>query len=342
MINVLIVDDSAFMRQIFKKHINKQPDMNTIATARDGRDALKKIRKNNPDVITLDIEMPNIDGLETLKILMEEKRFNTPILMVSALDHRSNVIDALDLGAFDFLPKPSKKISMDIEEITDELVKKIKAAYKSNKNRVENKTRTPLKSKLIDKNIDKFPVVAVGTSSGGPNALKELLTAFPGNFPGAMIIVQHMPAGFTRTLAERLNKLSEIEVTEAKEGDKLKKGKALIAPGNYHLEINDEQVKLNQSPKKWGVRPCVDYMMETVAKTYRTRTIGIVLTGMGHDGGLGMNEIKKRGGYCIIQDKDTALVYGMPQSVINYDAYDDIAPLSEIPNKVIKIIERKF
>ncbi len=342
MINVLIVDDSAFMRQIFKKNIEKEPDMNTIAVARNGKAALKKIDKYSPDVITLDIEMPEMDGLETLKALMDREDFNIPIIMVSALDNKSNVMDALDLGAFEFLPKPSKKVSMDIEEITDDLVSKIKVAYNSNKSRVENKKRTPVENRVKNKKIEKFPVVAVGASSGGPNALKELLTAFPADFPGGMIIVQHMPAGFTNTLAERLDSITEIDISEAQEGDQLKKGKALIAPGNYHLEIIDKKIQLNQKDKRWGVRPCVDYMLETVARSFTNRVIGVVLTGMGHDGGLGMKEIKNKGGYCIIQDKESSLVYGMPQSVKNQNAYHEIASLSEIPHKIMDVIERKF
>ncbi len=342
MINVLIVDDSAFMRQIFKKNIEKESDMQAVAVARNGLDALKKIKRYRPDVITLDIEMPKLDGLETLKELMNKDNFDIPVLMVSALDQKSNVIDALDLGAFDFLPKPSNQISMGIEEITEDLIKKIRAAYESNKSRVKTRQSKPVKSKATRKRIDKFPIVAIGSSSGGPNALKEVLTAFPENFPGGLIIVQHMPAGFTKTLAKRLDKLSEIKIAEAKEGDKIKRGKALIAPGNYHLKIVDGEVKLNQQDKKWGVRPCVDYMMETTAQYYKARVIGVVLTGMGHDGGIGMRAIKDQGGYCIIQDKKSALVYGMPQSVIDQNAHHEIASLSEIPMKVMEIIERKF
>lgn len=342
MINVLIVDDSAFMRQVFKRNVEKEADMQAVAVARNGRDALKKIKRYSPDVITLDIEMPEMDGLETLKELMDKDNFNTPVLMVSALDHKSNVIDALDLGAFDFLPKPSNQISMGIEEITEDLIKKIRAAYESNKSRVKTAKRKPVKRKATKKKIDKFPIVAIGSSSGGPNALKEVLSVFPKDFPGGLIVVQHMPAGFTKTLAERLDKLSEIRIAEAEEGDKIKRGEALLAPGNYHLEIIDGQVKLNQKDKKWGVRPCVDYMMETTAEYYGSRVIGVVLTGMGHDGGIGMRAVKDQGGYCIIQDKKSALVYGMPQSVINQNAYHEIAPLSEIPLKVMDVIERKF
>ncbi len=342
MINVLIVDDSAFMRQFFKKMIDKQPEMQTIAVARNGKDAIKKIKKYSPDVVTLDIEMPELDGLETLKKLKKKKLFDTPILMVSALDNRSNVIDALDLGAFDFLPKPSHKISMDIEEISEDLVKKVKAAYNSNKNRTDKVQKPKVVSKRINRNIDNYPIVAVGASSGGPNALKELLTSFPADFQGGLIVVQHMPEGFTKTLAERLDSLSEIEINEAKNGDTIQKGKALIAPGNYHLEIKNGKVELNQNPKKWGVRPCVDYMMSSVAKEYKDRVIGVVLTGMGHDAGLGMKDIKENGGYCIIQDKKSALVYGMPQSAIDNNAYHEVAPLSEIATKIMDTIERKF
>src|SRR6056297_2562846 len=316
MINVLIVDDSAFMRQIFKKNIEKEANMKVVAVARDGKEALK--------------------------ILMDKKDFNIPIIMVSALDHKSNVIDALDLGAFDFLPKPSNKISMDIEEITDDLVKKVEAAYNSNKKRVRTKKSKPVIKKTKQKKIKEYPIVAIGSSSGGPNALKEVLTVFPEDFPGGLVVVQHMPAGFTKTLADRLNKISNIEIKEAQEGDQIKRGKALVAPGNYHLEIIDGKVSLNQKEKKWGVRPCVDYMMETVADYYQSRVIGVILTGMGYDGGLGMRAIKDNGGYCIIQDKESALVYGMPQSAINQNAVHEVAPLSEVSIKVMDTIERKF
>ena len=342
MINVLIVDDSAFMRQFFKKIIDKQPKMKTIAVARNGKDAIKKIKKYSPDVVTMDIEMPELDGLETLKRLKEKNLFNIPILMVSALDDRANVMDALDLGAFDFLPKPSHRISMDIEEISDDLINKVEAAYNSNKNRSDEVHKPHVVNKRINRNIDKYPIVAVGASSGGPNALKELLTSFPEDFQGGLIVVQHMPEGFTKTLADRLDSLSEIEISEAKNGDRIQKGKALIAPGNYHLEINNGKVELNQNPKKWGVRPCVDFTMSSVAKEYKDRVIGVVLTGMGHDAGLGMRDIKENGGYCIVQDKKSALVYGMPQSAIDNNACHEIVPLSEIATKIMDTIERKF
>ena len=194
---------------------------------------------------------------------------------------------------------------------------------------------------MIDKNIDKFPVVAVGTSSGGPNALKELLTAFPANFPGAMIIVQHMPAGFTRTLAERLNNISGLEIKEAEEGDRLKPGHGFLAPGDFHLEIDAQgRVRLNKKDRLHGVRPCVDYMMKSIADNFDgDRLLGVILTGMGHDGAEGMSAIVNEGGYGIIESKETALVYGMPSAAAKAEAYHEIKRIDEIGRRITEIVE---
>lgn len=345
---VLVIDDSAFMRRLFTKTINNDPELEVIDTARNGKKGLEKIKKLNPDVITLDVEMPVKNGIETLEEIVN---MDDPVqvIMVSAVDNRETVLTALDLGAFDFIPKPSGSISLNIDDIKESLIQKLKTAAgykgsKSNENLTKPKPVTYKKStKKINKTKGDFPIIAVGSSSGGPKALKKFITAFPNNFPGSIIIVQHMPAGFTKSLADRLDQESNLNVKEAEKNDTLEPGSTLIAPGGKHLEFDQNgKVTLNKKDTKWGVRPCVDYMMETLAPIYKDNIIGVILTGMGHDGAEGMEAIKKYNGYGIVEDKSTALVYGMPSSTIKKGAYDEILPLNEIPAQITKIIERRF
>jgi len=252
-------------------------------------------------------------------------------------------MEALDLGAFDFIPKPSGSISLDVDEIMDDYIKKIKDAPHS---KLDNSQLSQTENiKTAEKNIsytfDQFPIIAIGASSGGPKVIERLITSLPGSFNGSIIIVQHMPAGFTKTFAQRLNKKAKIKVVEAEDDDKIKKDKALIAPGDYHLEVKRDKIKLNQKSKYLGVRPCVDYMMKSAAKNYQDRVIGVILTGMGKDGAIGMKEIKKYNGCGIVQDQSSALVYGMPQAVIDENAYDEICSLEGISEKLKKIGLRK-
>lgn len=346
MIKVLVVDDSAFMRKLFSETINSEPDLQVIDTARHGTQALKKIEELNPDIITLDIEMPKLDGLETLKIL-QEKYPCLPVLMVSALDNRDTVMKALDIGAFDFIPKPSGSISLEIDDIERDLIEKIKAGAESSPlegrrecQQVNIKTSPPEKISREKWQKNEFPVIAMGASSGGPRAIKEILGALPANLPAGIAIVQHMPAGFTTSLAERLDKETNLNVKEAENGDKLKPDSALLAPGDYHMTFTAEGVNLDKGPKRWGVRPCVDHMMASMAPIYKDRIIGVILTGMGSDGGEGMKAIKKHEGYGIVEAESSALVYGMPRTVIKTGAYDEILPRSKIPQTLVKLIER--
>lgn len=347
MLNVLVVDDSAFMRKLFKDSLEKDPQINVIDTARNGQDALTKINKLSPDVVTLDIEMPIKDGLSTLREIMAVYP-DLPVIMVSALDNRDTVMQALEIGAFEFIPKPSGSISLNIDDIIDELQEKIKVSVKAKKKQTENNISTridlPKYTPEEDNNfsLDNFPVIAIGSSSGGPKALKDVITALPGDLPAAIAIAQHMPAGFTTSLAKRLDQQSPLEVKEAEAGDSLIPGQVLIAPGDYHLTFNDKGiVDLNQGPKKWGVRPCVDYMFTSLAPTFQDRLLGVILTGMGHDGGVGMTAIKKHNGYGIVEDESTALVYGMPGTAIEAGAYDIILPRYDIPAHIVKQIKRR-
>ncbi|MGM0413797.1 MAG: protein-glutamate methylesterase/protein-glutamine glutaminase [Bacillota bacterium] len=349
MIKLMVVDDSAFMRKLFKESIEKDTELNVIETARNGKDALKKLKNIQPDVITLDIEMPVKDGITTLKEIHKSYP-EIPVIMVSALDNRDTVMKALEIGAFDFIPKPSGSISLNIDNIIDELQEKIKVSINAENNQSKSisgpfKVKKSIKSKIKNKNYtnNNFPIIAIGASSGGPKALKDVLTLFPDDFPGSLVIVQHMPAGFTTSLSNRLNQQSNLHIREASQGDKLKPGQGLIAPGDYHMTINSKgEVELNQRPKKWGVRPCADYMLKSLAKNYKERIIGVILTGMGHDGGEGMTAIKNNGGYGIVEAKNTALVYGMPGTTIKAGAYDKILPRYEIPEYIIKLIDKEM
>jgi len=335
MYNIMICDDSAFMRKIFSDTVNNDPQLKAQITAHNGKDALKKLEREDIDLLMLDVEMPKMNGLETLEAV-KDKYPELPVIMVSALDNRETVFKALDLGAFDFIPKPSGSISLNIDSIKEELIRKIKAALGAKKvSKQKNRKKYNLKSK------DKFPIVAVGSSSGGPKALTEVFSAIPENFPAAFVIVQHMPPKFTETLAQRLDRVSGLSIKEADEGDQLKAGTGLLAPGDYHLEIDSRaKVKLNQKERKHGVRPCVDYMMQSLAKHFDgDRLLGVVLTGMGHDGAEGMDKIVSAGGYGIIESKETALVYGMPSSVAKLGAYHEIKKIDEIGSRIIDIVE---
>jgi len=335
MLKVLICDDSAFMRKIFSDTIEKDPELEVAATAYNGQDALRKLKKIDVDLLMLDVEMPKLNGLETLEIV-KNKYPEIPVIMVSALDNRETVFKALELGAFDFIPKPSGSISLNIDSIKAELLMKLKAAADSNGSFKKKKVK-----KRVIKNSGSFPIVAVGASSGGPRALNTLFEAIGQNSTAAFVIVQHMPAGFTETLAERLNNISGLKIKEAEEGDRLKPGHGLLAPGDFHLEIDSQgKVKLNKKDRLHGVRPCVDYMMQSLAKHFDGgRLLGVILTGMGRDGAEGMSAIVNKGGYGIIESKETALVYGMPSSAVKAGAYHEIKRIDEIGKRITEIVE---
>lgn len=335
MLKVLICDDSAFMRKIFSDTIAKDPELKVAGTAYNGKDALRKLQKLNVDLLMLDVEMPKLNGLETLEIV-KEKYPDIPVLMVSALDNRETVFRALELGAFDFIPKPSGSISLNIDSIKEDLILKLKAAAES-----DSKYRSKKPKKVHVKQKKGFPIVAVGSSSGGPRALNTLFEAIPENSPAAFVIVQHMPAGFTETLAQRLNNISGLKIKEAEDGDQLKPGSGLLAPGDFHLEIDAQgRVKLNKKDKLHGVRPCVDYMMESIAENFNgKRLLGVILTGMGHDGAEGMSAIVNNGGYGIIESKETALVYGMPSATAKAGAYHEIKKIDEIGARITELVE---
>ncbi|HPO75856.1 protein-glutamate methylesterase/protein-glutamine glutaminase [Thermoclostridium caenicola] len=344
-IRVLIVDDSAFMRRVIHNMIETNPEMDVVGSARDGLDALKKARELNPDVITLDIEMPVMDGLTALENLQKQDDYAVIVVSSHTREGASATIRALELGAFDFVTKPDNIFSMPSEEIRAELAEKIRMAYQSRKKgRKEAKTLGKVVSGIGEqdgKANDLKYLIAIGISTGGPRALSSIMPMFPADIPAAVIVVQHMPEGFTKSLANRLNEISSLTVKEAADNELLKAGNVYIAPGSHHLTLKSEggktRIVLSDQPPLGGFRPSVDVMMRSVADSDIENVIAVIMTGMGSDGTKGLIELrKKKKPYVIAQDESTSIVFGMPKVAIESGVVDDIAPLMEIPNRILK------
>lgn len=344
MIRILVVDDSAFMRRLIADLLNAAPGLTVVDTARNGLEALGKIREHHPDVITMDIEMPGLDGLTTLRLLMAQ--CPTPVVMLSSLTKTSAEVTfkALELGAVDFVAKTSGPVA-NVSGIGEELIDKVRAAAKANLKatlKPETDKLSPV-SPLMQPTTGGEKVVAIGTSTGGPRALQEVLTKIPARFPSGLLIVQHMPPGFTKSLAERLNSLSAIEIKEAEQGDVIRPGLALIAPGDYHMRVERSTnqrmcVRLSRDAQINGHRPSVDPLFLSVAEIYKKNAVGVILTGMGHDGTSGLKAIKERGGYTIAEDQSTAIVYGMPRSAKESGAVDKVVPLPLVASTIINYV----
>lgn len=323
-IKVLVVDDSAFMRVVIRDML--AGDDMEVLTARNGREALTKIAEQKPDAVTLDVEMPEMNGLEVLQRLIGDNKL--PVIMLSSHTHKGSRItmDALSLGAADFVAKP--ELGQDIRSIKEELIGKIRATV----NAAHLPSQPPQKN--LENNIEKFTdckLVAMGSSTGGPRAVEKILTGLPAEFPVPIIITQHMPAGFTKAFAQRLNSICKLMVKEAEAGDKLSKGTAYIAPGDYHLVIQpNQQISLNQGPPVEYVRPSVNVMLDSAMDVFGSRIIGVILTGMGKDGAEAMARLKLAGGRTIVQDEATSVIFSMPKAVIDRNAADYIYPLEAI------------
>lgn len=304
-IRVMVVDDSAFMRKIITDMLSSDPEIEVTGTARNGLDAWEKIKQQKPHLITLDVEMPEMGGLELLKKIMRENPL--PIIMLSSLtkDGAEDTMKALSLGAVDFIPKPSGPISLDIQKIQRDLLNKVKIAAKVTPSQFKDSVRgkpalpkvepaktlprvelSPPKSRIIAPGGESIrKIVAIGTSTGGPRALQEVLPKLPGNLPAAILVVQHMPKGFTQSLAQRLDQQSQIRVREGKAGDRLENGLALLAPGGLHMTLEKGGViSLNEDPPVLGVRPSADILFNSIAKNYGGEVTGVIMTGMGRDG----------------------------------------------------------
>lgn len=346
-IRVLIVDDSALMRRVIQNILVQDPDIEVAGVAKDGMEALKKAKELEPDVITMDVEMPVMDGLSCIEQLLKHRRYG--IIMVSSFtrDKTAATIRALELGAFDFVTKSSNIFEMSSMDKQNEIVEKVKLAYRTLKNNQPfdiNRRKVEKEGFEAGGTLPEMKyVVALGISTGGPRALSEILPEFPADLPAAVVIVQHMPPGFTASLAARLNEISRLYVKEAEDGEELKAGYAYIAPGDYHLTFSDEGGKLKfrllKTPPVGGLRPNVDVMMESLSETGFPSIIGVIMTGMGSDGSKGLALLKqKKNAFVIAQDENTSVIFGMPRSAIDNGVVDKTVPLHEIPACIMNVM----
>ncbi|RLB44250.1 MAG: chemotaxis response regulator protein-glutamate methylesterase [Deltaproteobacteria bacterium] len=340
-IKVLIVDDSVVVRKVFSEQLSKAEGIEVIGTAPDPYVARDKIVKLRPDVITLDIEMPRMDGLTFLKRLM--RYYPLPVIIVSSLTQKGSkmAMDALSHGALEVIGKPTSSYS--VAEMTDQLAEKIRAAAKARIKRYTPESelkKTPAYGGSLAVTTNK--ILAFGASTGGTEALKQVLMQMPPNAPG-IVVVQHMPAKFTASFAERLGELCKIEVKEARDGDKVINGLALIAPGNYHMLLRRSgaqyYVRVKSGPMVHHQRPSVDVLFKSVAQYAGANAVGVIMTGMGADGAQGLLEMKNAGGGTIAQDEKSCVVFGMPKEAIKIGAADKVAPLEKIPELALQLVQ---
>jgi len=372
-IRVLVVDDSTLMVRLLSGIINEHPDLRVVGSASHGYEAVRKAEQLHPDVITMDVNMPRMDGLKAVEHIMSI--VPTPIVMISSLTQQGAemTIKALDLGAIDFVPKPSGYVSPDIGELATEIIAKIQLAAKIRVVRTVNRSsssdpfsrrrsphyphETPEKQDIdIENAIFKYVrsnvsgnayhyehVVVIGCSTGGPQALNDILVRFSEHFPAPILVVQHMPEKFTGKLAELLNDRSSLHVMEAREGVRIRKGVVYIAPGSSHMKVlSDRTLALVHGEQK-ASEPCpsVNMLMRSASEIFRDRVIGVILTGMGNDGADGMNAIKNASGATIAQDEETSLVFGMPKMAIESGCIDSIVPLPLIADEIMGLLRLK-
>ncbi len=344
LVKVLIVDDSAFMRKILSDMIDSEDSLSVIGTATDGKDALDKIAKLNPDVVTLDVEMPVMDGINCLKEIMQ--RFPKPVIMLSSgTEHGAELtIRALDEGAVDFIAKPKNIFEIKNEKKRNEIIEKIIIAKNIKFNTFKCKPRDSDDNHAVKSSKVLKYIIAIGTSTGGPKALQSVIPFLPGDIPAAVLIVQHMPPGFTNSLAERLDSKSELVVKEASHKERILAGHVYIAPGDSHMLIEtasngDIMINLDKSPPVSGHRPSVDVMMKSLSATGLKNIIGVIMTGMGADGSDGIKKLKDvNKSYIIAQDEETSVVFGMPKMAIQTGAVDKVVSLDKISEEIIQYL----
>jgi two-component system chemotaxis response regulator CheB len=364
---VLIVDDSAFMRKVLQSIIAADPQLEVCGEARDGRDAVTQSEVLKPDVITMDINMPHVDGLQATEIIMSSNP--RPIVVVSSESREGAevTLKSLELGAIDFVAKPSGGIDLDMNSVKEELCRKLKTAAKVRV--VRTATRSKLQQEIASgaprtepvrsfeqslqesrssgggaavalapsRGSGKFPIVVVAASTGGPATLMKFVPYFPKDFPGAVILVQHMPGSFTSQFSQQLQEVSQIRVKEAEAGEIIVAGQLYICPGSHHLRVSPTgRISLDDGPRIGGYRPCADLTFDSSADYAGPMSIGVILTGMGNDGSKGVQTVKNVGGHVIVQDESTAVIFGMPQEAIKTGAVDQILPIEAIYNAIEK------
>ena len=359
--SVLVVDDSAFMRRLITQILESSGEFQVVATARNGLDALHKVHALDPELVTMDVDMPELDGLQALGYIMSEAP--RPVVMLSAATTHSGhdaTLRALELGAVDFVRKPSGAISLDLARITDRLLGALRAAAQANVRSV----RMLAISKLPVRGTPARPamaiaptataraapagtaatrVVVIASSTGGPRALAEVVPNLPRSLGAAVLVVQHMPAGFTRSLAQRLHAMSKLPVSEAEAGEPLLTDRVYLAPGGRHMSIEGSagaaNIVLDDSPPIWGVRPSADPLFRSVAQRFANEVVAVVLTGMGRDGADGTRAVRAAGGRAVLQDRATSTIFGMPQAAFQIAGADRVAALSEIAPAIVAMLK---
>ena len=359
---MLVVDDSAFMRKVLHTMISADPQMEICGEARDGRDAVTQTDALKPDVISMDINMPHMDGLQATEIIMSTNP--RPIVIVSSESREGAevTLKALQLGAIDFVAKPSGGIDLDMSSVKDEICRKLKMAAKVRV--VRTATRSKLQQEVASSaprteaqpanfpqaapeernNVaaaarggGRFPIIVVASSTGGPATLMKFVPEFPKDFPGAVILVQHMPGNFTAQFSKQLGEVSSLKVKEAEAGEIIVPGQLYICPGSHHMRVSPTgRVSLDDGPRISGYRPCADLTFESAADYAGPMALGVILTGMGNDGAKGAQAIRAAGGHVIAQDESTAIIFGMPQEAIKAGAVDQVLPMEHIYHAIEK------
>jgi two-component system chemotaxis response regulator CheB len=346
---VLVVDDSAFMRRLITQIIDGSPEFRVVGTARNGHDALRQIHALDPSIVTLDVEMPELDGLQTLGYIMSETPRAVVMLSAAATEGGADLtLRCLELGAVDFVRKSSGPISLDLATVSETLIAALRAATQVNLGGVQVLARP----RFVDTALPTAPpplpssataVVAIASSTGGPRALAEVIPNLPGDLQAAVLVVQHMPAGFTKSLAARLDLMSKLTVAEAVDGEAIQTNRVYLAPGGVHMSVvNDgrgtRRIALDTNPPVWGVRPAADPLFNSVAHHYGRAAVGVVLTGMGRDGAEGLRQMREVGGQGVIQDRATSTIYGMPLAALQRAGADLVVPLGEVAPAIVSLL----
>ncbi|HOP62862.1 MAG TPA: chemotaxis response regulator protein-glutamate methylesterase [Spirochaetota bacterium] len=345
-IKVLVVDDSSLVRKIITDILDKEDDITVVGTANNGKTAIFRNQELEPDVITMDIEMPILDGLAALKHIMGSRP--KPVIMMSVLtQHGADAtFKALELGAVDFVPKPSSLLSMTVEEIGDLLVKKIRSVYNSrlNVHKLPETGHAEGSGGAFSGTLKEVSekIVAIGTSTGGPSALINVFKKFPDKFPSPVLVVQHMPEGFTTAFSKRLNDSSTLSVKEAEDGDDILPGHGYVAPGHSHMALvkrgDRYKIRIFKAEKVSGHMPSIDVLFNSVAENAGKSSVGVIMTGMGRDGAEGLLKIRKTGGHTIAQNEDTSVVYGMNRVAVESGAAEEVVSLGNITDQIISYL----
>jgi two-component system chemotaxis response regulator CheB len=342
-IRVLVVDDSAFMRKMLVELLSRNTGIEVVATAKDPYEARERLVEHRPDVMTLDVEMPRMDGVTFLEKVMQHFPVRTVVISAVTAEGSDIALKMLEIGAVDFIPKPTLEFAGSLTAISEMLVSRIRNASEA---RLLPRLKSPQVVKPnaspgLGDGIER--IIAIASSTGGTEALKVVIANLPKESPG-VLVVQHMPPVFTKTYAQVLQRLTTLKVKEAEHGDKVVPGQVLIAPGNFHMELgrtgNLFSVQLHQKPPMHGVRPAADFLMQSVARLAGPHAVGVILTGMGRDGADGMLAMKQAGSYNFAQDEATSVVFGMPKEAIKLGAIDEVLPIDKIADAIFKALKK--